>query len=610
MDFFVTGRLLKQVNSTLISLIPKVNNPTVVGEFRPISCCNVLYKIITKILVQRMRGILDMLVSPSQNAFVPGRSIGDNILLAQELYGYNQQRLPPRCALKVDLRKAYDTVEWDFLRAVLTLFGFPEQFIGWIVECVTTPSFSVCLNGSPHGYFRGARGLRQGDPMSPYLFVLVMEVLSLILRQVIDQDGGFSYHWKCGEMQLCQLGFADDLLLFSKADTGSVQVFRHALTVFADLSGLQANLHKSHLILSRSAAPLRDTLLAILDFQEGHLPLGIWVYLLASRLSIADCQPILQKLIVVLVVGMELHCHLLEIEKRLRHFLWKGNTEGGSAKVSWRQVCRPVSEGGLGIRDLQALNKGLMSRHLWRVITADRSSIWVDWIFHYRLRDLSVWTVSDRTGSWGWRKMVRLRDWLRPFVHYKVGDGTSFSLWHDPWHPLGPLISQFPLGPRHTSLPDSALLCTVLMDGAWWPPITIWRDGLHCLWAPLDSFGWLSLGGFLPWINLGLQHFGGRFPFAGLTLLVIQWASVRWRGKHVANASFRALLASLVYHLWLERNRRIFQNTTRSPNEIARIIVSEIRELIICKQLPSTVSTRGLYRLWRIPWPVEGEADT
>ncbi|KAL0409568.1 UNVERIFIED_CONTAM: Retrovirus-related Pol polyprotein from type-2 retrotransposable element R2DM [Sesamum radiatum] len=201
-----------------------------------------------------MRGILDTLISPSQNAFVPGRSIGKNILLAQELfYGYNQQHLPPRCALKVDLRKAYDTVEWDFLCAVLTLFGFSEQFILWIVECVTTPSFSVCLNGAPHGFFRGARGLRQGDPISPYLFVLVMEVLTLLLQQFIDQDGGFSYHWRCEAMQLFQLGFADDLLLFSKAEMTSVHVFKRALTTIADLSGLHVNLHKSHLILSRSA---------------------------------------------------------------------------------------------------------------------------------------------------------------------------------------------------------------------------------------------------------------------------------------------------------------------------------------------------------------------
>ncbi|KAL0283158.1 UNVERIFIED_CONTAM: Retrovirus-related Pol polyprotein from type-1 retrotransposable element R2 [Sesamum radiatum] len=143
-----------------------------------------------------MRSVLDTLISPSQNAFVPGRSIGDNILLAQELFsGYNQKNLPPRCALKVDLRKAYDTVEWDFLKAALTLFGFPERFIQWVVECVTTPSYSVCINGAPHGFFRGARGLRQGDPMSPFLFVLVMEVLTLILLQRIEQNGGFSFHW-------------------------------------------------------------------------------------------------------------------------------------------------------------------------------------------------------------------------------------------------------------------------------------------------------------------------------------------------------------------------------------------------------------------------------
>ncbi|KAL0444661.1 UNVERIFIED_CONTAM: hypothetical protein Slati_2188800 [Sesamum latifolium] len=193
LDFFTTGRLLKQVNATLLSLIPK-------------------------------------------NAFVPGRSIGDNILLAQELFqGYNQQHLPPRCALKVDIRKAYDTVEWDFLRcAVLKLFGFPPMFVSWIEECVTTPSFSVCLNGSPHGFFRGARGLRRGD-LCPHTCL--------------------SLSWR--------------------ADADSVHIFNRGLTIFADLSGLHVNPQKSHLILSRSASDVRDTLLVLLDFREGFLPLRI-----------------------------------------------------------------------------------------------------------------------------------------------------------------------------------------------------------------------------------------------------------------------------------------------------------------------------------------------
>ncbi|KAL2224940.1 UNVERIFIED_CONTAM: hypothetical protein Sindi_3058100, partial [Sesamum indicum] len=129
MDFFNTGRLLKQINTTLLALIPKVHAPMTVSDFRPISCCNVLYKVIAKIIVQRLSVILDKLISPGQAAFVPGRSIGDNIMLAQELFtGYNQSRLPPRCALKVDIRKAYDTVEWDFMIAVMELFGFPSTF--------------------------------------------------------------------------------------------------------------------------------------------------------------------------------------------------------------------------------------------------------------------------------------------------------------------------------------------------------------------------------------------------------------------------------------------------------------------------------------------------
>ncbi|KAL0444820.1 UNVERIFIED_CONTAM: hypothetical protein Slati_2204700 [Sesamum latifolium] len=104
---------------------------------------------------------------------------------------------------------------------------------------------------------------------------------------------------------------------------------------------------------------------------------------------------------------------------------------------------------------------------------------------------------------------------------------------------------------------------------------------------------------------------GGRYSFTGRTswTSVIQWTSVRWRGKHVVNASIKALLAALVYHLWQERNCRIFQHITRPPIDIARIVVSDIRELITCKQLPRVVSTRGLYRLWRIPWHVEGEAN-
>ncbi|KAL0416386.1 UNVERIFIED_CONTAM: hypothetical protein Slati_3470500 [Sesamum latifolium] len=150
--------------------------------------------------------------------------------------------------------------------------------------------FSVCINGTPHGFFKGARGLQQGDPMSPFLFVLVMEVLQLMLQQLIEQDARFSFHWHCKELGLFQLCFVDDLLLFCKADVASVTIFKRGLDEFSKLLGLHGNPQKSQLILYRSAHGLRGSLLEVLGFPEGHLL--VWylgLLLLSSRLTLSDC---------------------------------------------------------------------------------------------------------------------------------------------------------------------------------------------------------------------------------------------------------------------------------------------------------------------------------
>ncbi|KAL0294225.1 UNVERIFIED_CONTAM: Retrovirus-related Pol polyprotein from type-2 retrotransposable element R2DM [Sesamum calycinum] len=419
---------------------PKVRTPHSVADFRPISCCNVIYKVITKIFCGRIREILDLLISPSQNAFVLGRLISDNVLLAQELFsGYNQCRLLPRCALKVDLRKAYDTVEWDFLFAILRMFGFHVVFIRWIEECVTSAHFSIFVNGGVHGFFAGARGLRQGDPMSPYLFVLVMEVLQMILQQFIEQDGQFLYHWRCQELKLFQLSFADDLLLLCKAYVRSVNLFPRGLDLFASLSGLHTNPQKSQLIISKAVSGLRDSLLETLGFQEGHLPVRKLTARIKGwegvQLSFAGRVQLIKTVLVSLEVYWAMEFILpkgiiKEMIKRLRTFLWKGTSSSGYPKEAWEVVCRPIEEGGQGIKDIFALNRALMSKHLWAVIKQDRTSIWVDWIFQFR-----------------------------------VGDGNSFSLWHDLWHPLGHLIIRFPRGPQltNTGLPDK--LSVVMEDG-------------------------------------------------------------------------------------------------------------------------------------------------
>ncbi|KAL2247987.1 UNVERIFIED_CONTAM: hypothetical protein Sindi_2651000 [Sesamum indicum] len=469
LDFFNTGRLLKQINTTLLALIPKVHSPMTVSDFRPIASCNVLYKIITKLIVQRSSVIMDKLISPCQAAFVPGRSIGDNIMLAQELFtGYNQTRLPPRCALKVDIRKAYDTMDWDFLMEVLEMFGFPSTFVKWIEECVTTPSFSVGLNGKPMDSFEAPEDL----------------------GRLIDQEELFSYHWKCEAARIFQLGFADDVILFSRADMESLRIFKAGLDRFAEWSSLRLNVQKSHLIISCSAQTLREEMLALLGFQEGVLPMRyLGLPLISSRLTIAYCHPLLQKIdkriagwegttisyagrvqiIKSVLISLSLYWAsafilpkkvINEIEKRLRAFLWKGTTNSGYAKVAWKDICRPKEEGGLGFKDISTLNRALMTKKLCDVIRCDKTSIWVEWLYKGRLQHTSVWTITDHGGSWGWRKILRLRMFLRTMVDYRIGDGRNFFLWQDPWHHLGPLCDTFPRGPRLLGLDESCKLST------------------------------------------------------------------------------------------------------------------------------------------------------
>jgi hypothetical protein len=166
-SFFESGLLLKELNATILTLVPKKLNASYMGDFRPIACCNVIYKCITKIISNRMIPILDSLVSWNQSAFIPGRSISENVLLAHELVrNYHRKGGQPRCTMKIDLMKAYDSINWEFILHSLACFGFPVKFVNWIRECITSPRFSIAINGTLVGFFKGAKGLRQGDPIS------------------------------------------------------------------------------------------------------------------------------------------------------------------------------------------------------------------------------------------------------------------------------------------------------------------------------------------------------------------------------------------------------------------------------------------------------------
>nr|GEW08179.1 RNA-directed DNA polymerase, eukaryota, reverse transcriptase zinc-binding domain protein [Tanacetum cinerariifolium] len=294
-EFFRSGKLLGEINATLIALIPKVSTPHKVSDFRPIACCNDMYNCISKILTNRIKSGLDKIVHINQSAFIPGRHIQDNILIAQELLrGYNISNGPKRCAMQIDIQKAYDTVSWNFMEKALLGFGFHSTMINWIMQCITSSKFSLCLNGESHGYFKGGRGLRQGDPISPYLFTLVMEVFNLIMKKNIDASNDFGYHFGCKELKLSHICFADDLLVLCKGNKESILVIKQSLEEFGQMSGLTANLGKSIIFFGSIKEEVKQELSKILPFKCGKHPVRyLGVPLLAKKLQ--DCKVLIDK---------------------------------------------------------------------------------------------------------------------------------------------------------------------------------------------------------------------------------------------------------------------------------------------------------------------------
>lgn len=248
-EFFRNGRLLKDLNTTIIALIPKTPAASALADFRPISCCNLAYKIISNILATRLRPLLLECISPNLTAFLSGRSLGENVLLALELIRrYDKVSCPRSSLLKVDIRKTFDTVCWDFVLKLLEAQNFPPLFISWIKECISSPRFSIAINGELAGFFEGMKGLRQGDCISPYLFIMVMEVLSRMLDKGTEQ-GKFSAHPLCLSPRLTHLAFADDLLVFSDGSHSSLLGISEILRLFHSFSGLDMNPAKSELFL-------------------------------------------------------------------------------------------------------------------------------------------------------------------------------------------------------------------------------------------------------------------------------------------------------------------------------------------------------------------------
>lgn len=246
--FWHSGSLLRKLNHTNLVLIPKVKCPRNMMQFRPIALCNVIYKIIAKVLTNRLKKVIPKVIRNNQSAFVAGKHIQDNILVVHEVMHsllHQKKENQAGMAIKLDMAKAYDRVEWDFLIGMMAKIGFAPLFCSWIKECVSTVSFSILINGNPTGLIRPHRGLRQGDPLSPFLFLICAEGFSMLIRRALEHRVIHGIKLSRNGTSLTHLFFADDSVLFGRANVEEARGIADILKLYASGSGQEINLAKS-----------------------------------------------------------------------------------------------------------------------------------------------------------------------------------------------------------------------------------------------------------------------------------------------------------------------------------------------------------------------------
>ncbi|KAK6150433.1 hypothetical protein DH2020_015365 [Rehmannia glutinosa] len=257
------------------------------------------------------------------------------------------------------------------------------------MECVSTTSYSLSINGSTYGLFKGQRGLRQGDPLCPYLFVICLEYLSRLINKKTTNTH-FNYHPTCGPLNITHLAFADDLMLLSRGDNISIQILIDCLKDFGLKSGLQMNVLKSNIYMAGIGERETEEIFEFSQLVRGTMPFRyLGVPLAAESFPLPD----------------QVRKNVIKL---CRNFLW------GSKKacVAWKTCCLPKHEGGLGLRDIKSWNHALLAKIL-RNIHANKQTLWYCWIHHYYLRNRSIWDWNVHTSDSPLIKnILRIRDRL------------------------------------------------------------------------------------------------------------------------------------------------------------------------------------------------------
>ncbi|XP_060972489.1 uncharacterized protein LOC115717814 [Cannabis sativa] len=465
-DFFETGSFPESLNDTNLVLIPKKKTQTTMGDLRPIALCNVVYKIDAKVLANRIKPLVDQVISPTQSAFIPGCLISDNIMIAFEVMHYLKCKVHGKkgyMALKLDMSKAYDRVEWGYLRAVMIQMGFSLRWVNMIMSCVTSVRYSIIHGGHVIGPILPTRGFS----------TLISKFETDRLLQGCRVANGAP--------TISHMLFADDSYLFCQANSGVARSVMSLLRRSETASGQQVNLTKSSIFFSPNVQQdVRHQICSLLSMDEAsdnNFYLGLpniigrnkksilgflktkvinrinsWTGKLLSGAS----KEVLLKTVVQSLPTYAMSVFLLplgtcdKIERLMSRFWWKTTSSKGNGLIwmNWNRLSQPKDAGGLGFRLLHDFNLAMLAKQGWRFLTHPNSLATTIYKARYFPHDDYLSADLGRNPSFVWRSIWQAQSLVRLGVRRSIGTGLTVNILHQPWlpHSTNPYVTSSHVG--------------------------------------------------------------------------------------------------------------------------------------------------------------------
>ncbi|PNY03672.1 ribonuclease H [Trifolium pratense] len=382
-------------------------------------------KIITKILAGRLSLIATKIISP-QRGFIPERHISDCVIITSEAINVlSKKSYAGNIALKIDIRKAFDTLDWNFLLSVLKHFGFCATFCAWIEEILLSARLSVLVNGKLAGFFNCTRGVRQGDPLSPLLFCIAEEVLSRSISNAL-LNGELSLMTLCRNTPIpFHVLYADDIMVFCKGSKKNIRCLMRIFHAYGQISGQVINTQKSKFYSGAISNSRLLMLTNLLGFCVGSIPfnyLGCPIFV--GNPKVIHFKACLMEGCAAVNYGES------PIDRWIRNFIWSGDINTKKVcTVAWSKVCRPFAEGGLNIRSLRRINDSLMLHLCWKFLSCNDQ-----WAVMCRARFLK-WGQPLNTflKSSVWHGIKRHVTSVKNNSRGLIGTGNDIAFWLDTW---------------------------------------------------------------------------------------------------------------------------------------------------------------------------------